>query len=514
MNIEDTKNKINVLYGYHSDRIEEQVLFTMLNQSPYIIKSATQKQDVIKVVQFEKIDIALISSHIPYMNPYDICNQIVEKHAIPVFMLVSSPECVDIPKAFARGVSDIIVSPYIKPLVFARIENYYRLNQLEKTSERKITSKIVKLKTDTASQKSPPKHYHFKDTNILLAEDNEVNQQLMKNILTQGGIHVEIVQNGQAAVDNIKDALENSKPLYDLILMDLQMPVLDGFSSSLAIREIVEKFQKPEIPIIAITAHTSVHSREKCLRSGMVDFIPKPIDPETCLEVLSQWIHSDKTSLADINCVCLENDKSHVKIGHIPEINYKMGLKRAAGNEVLFKKMLLEFYKEYHDIVQFIEKLLADGNLDQLKIMAHTFKGLGGNIGAENLQKNAFLLEQAIKQNIETDIRESLSNLAQTLDKLIHGIKQNMEWLKQTDEHKISINNETDVKALTKAFQNLDELLDKGRPSSIDTFHELASQIPESMKQESKSLETLILAYDFDNAQTCLQKMIDRLSLK
>jgi CheY-like chemotaxis protein/HPt (histidine-containing phosphotransfer) domain-containing protein len=510
MKIEDHHNMINILYGYHPERIDEQVFFTMLYQSPYLIRSVTQKQAAINAIHNNNIDIALISNHLTFIDPYDFCEQVVKTHTIPVFMFVSSPDNIDIPKAFAKGASDIIFSPYIKPLIFARIENYCRLNKLEKLWQRNSLPKKMQKEPETTSPNGH-KHYRFKDTRILLAEDNEVNQQLMKNILIQSGMHVEIVHNGQAAVENIRDVLEKNEPLYDLILMDLQMPIMDGFSASMAIRELVDNYQKHEIPIIAITAYTSANSREKCSRFGMVDFMPKPIDPETCLEILSQWIHSDKISHKQTNCVSFEKKVSNNCSIQVPEINPKIGIKRAAGNETLFKKMLLEFFNEYQHLVEHLKKLSQKENLDDLLIMAHTLKGLGGNIGAENLQKNAFLLEQAIKQNIQTDIHDSLTNLIQTITRLINGISQNMEYLQDSASQKISTNNDINLKQLKKSFQHLDELLEKGRAISIDAYYALASQIPESMKKESKHLESLIIAYNFDNAQECLHHMTDML---
>ena len=507
------QDKINILYGYDPERIDEQVLFTMLKQNSYIIQPATKKQELFNAIQNEKIDIAIISKQIPYMDPYDACNHIAKKLAIPIFMLVLSHECVDILKAFAKGVSDFFISPYIPPLVFARIQNYHRMNTLEKLLKSKESPKIFP-KNPKEEPQTGPKHFKFKNTSILLAEDNEVNQQLMKNILTQSGIQVEIVQNGQAAVENIQQALENNSHLYDLILMDIQMPVLDGFSASVAIRKLVENFQKPEIPIIAITAHTSVHSREKCLRSGMVDFMPKPIDPETCLEILSQWIHSDKISQVQTNCLSYEQNSLDAIKYQIPEINMKIGLKRAAGNEILFKKMLLEFFNEYQDVIHHLENIKKNGQRDELKVIAHTLKGLGGNIGAENLQKNAFLLEQAIKHNIEVDIHTSFTNLVQTLGRLIHGIKQNSGWLKQTDKSNKSSTNIKDANALKEALQHLDTLLENGRTTAIDAYNELVSQIPDFLEKESKHLESLILSYDFENAQNCLHHIYDRMDLK
>lgn len=376
----------------------------------------------------------------------------------------------------------------------------------------KTSPKIIKKECDSEEQTGTV-HYKFRNTCILLAEDNEVNQQLMKNILTQAGIHVEIAHNGQEAVDKIEIALDNKKSLYDLILMDLQMPVLDGYSASIAIRKRVENCQKPEIPIIAITAHTSVHSREKCLRSGMVDFMPKPIDPETCLEVLSQWIHSDKISQAHTNSIAIEQHTPSDIEFQISEINIKTGIRRAAGNEILFKKMLMEFLNEYQDIVQKLNNLFRNNNLDELKVLAHTLKGLGGNIGAENLHKNSFVLEQAIKHGIQADINSSFTNLVQTLDRLLQGIKQNWAWLKKDDpDNDLLPKSLTNVNALKESLQNLDELLENGRTTAIDSFYELERLIPDAMKTESKHLESLVLAYDYDNAQRCLHNMIEKLS--
>jgi CheY-like chemotaxis protein/HPt (histidine-containing phosphotransfer) domain-containing protein len=512
---EDCQQKITILYGYHPERIEEQVLLTMLNQSGYIVKPSVQKKSLLRSIQDEQIDIALISMYFLDMDSYDLCDYIVKNLTIPVFMIASTSESVDIPKAFARGASDIIFSPYIKPLIFARIENYCRLNFLERLNKQNPKPVNNISQESKSNAKKGPKHYRFEDTTLLLAEDNEVNQQLMNNILTQSGIQVEIVQNGKEAVDTIKNALEKNNLLYDLILMDLQMPVMDGFSASLAIRELVEKEQKPEIPIIAITAHTSVHSREKCLRSGMVDFMPKPIDPETCLDVLSQWIHSDKIVETQTKSVPVENEMSGMAENvQIPEINIQAGIKRAAGNESLFKKMLLEFLQEYQNIVQHLEHLFKQGKSGELKVIAHTLKGLGGNIGAENLHKNSFLLEQAIKHNIAADLQTSFTNLVQTLNRLINGIRQNQEWLNQESSHyELSKNNERDVKALIKDLNQLDDLLEKGRTTAIDSFHELAPNLPDSILKESKHLKSLILSYDFDKAQVCLHQMLDIISL-
>jgi len=515
MKIDHCHEKIKILYVYHPDRMEEKVLCQMLEQSTYQVYLASQKQQALDAVQHETIDIALVSVHIPFMDPYILCHQINTKQKFtPTLLVVSSAESVDIPKALAQGVSDLIISPYIKQLIFARINNYIRLFKLESLLKSKSRARGV----ESATHKQSPlpmvkdaqthKQYQFKDTRILLAEDNEVNQQLMNNILAQSGIDVDISNDGQGAVDKIRNVLKNNQPMYDLILMDLQMPVMDGFAASHAINELLEQENKPDIPIVAITAHTSVHSREKCLRTGMVDFLAKPIDPEACLDMVSQWIHSEKIEQAKKDSLCLEKSVSFSTNIQIPEINFKIGLKRAAGNESLLKKMLLEFYSSYQHTGGQLQQFNKEGKYEDLRVMTHTLKGLGGNIGAENLHQNALLLEQAIKKNSSEDIDISINKLVETIDRLMNGIKQNLDWLeeKQLAQQSSNKGREKD-QSLKSAFDNLYTILDQGRTSATDYFRELADQIPESMKADAKRLESLIESYDYEKAQLLVKRL-------
>jgi CheY-like chemotaxis protein len=125
--------------------------------------------------------------------------------------------------------------------------------------------------------------YHLVGLKVLLAEDNEVNQQIAKELLSGQGITVTIADNGKEAVDRMNGILEGK---YDLILMDLQMPEMDGFEATKEIRKI-----NPDIPIIAMTARTMLEERDKCYQAGMNDHVAKPIDPQMLFVTIKKWKH-------------------------------------------------------------------------------------------------------------------------------------------------------------------------------------------------------------------------------
>ncbi|KPA16857.1 Signal transduction response regulator, receiver region domain protein [Candidatus Magnetomorum sp. HK-1] len=516
-----------ILYVYDPERIEEQVLGDMLNQGTYPIKCVTKKKNILEYIKKEKIHIALISIHISFMDPYDLCYEIsVHKKSLPILLIISSPDAVDIPKAIAMGVSDIICAPYIKTLIWVRIETYLRLKCFESYIESEYNQSQLNKSNKTNSQIQEKseirKRYKFKDTNILLAEDNEMSQQLMKNILRGAGINLEIVSNGQEAVDRIKskykelsplfDVKKEQSPLFDAILMDIQMPVLNGYLAATNIQEFLKNNHQPEIPVIAITAHTQSNTREKCLLAGMLDYLAKPIDPENCLEMLSQWIHSDKVTKSEKNSESCKPEQASLDMLQIEGIDINKGIKRAAGNEKLYKDLLLDFYEEYRHTGKRLLELKKKGKHEDLKILVHTLKGLGGNIGAEQLQENALMLEKAIKSNVKNDIQYAFQILVKTLNDLMKAIKQQSPHLKTKETRIISdksiITNDISDASLKLELKELYQLLDQGRTNSIDYLNKILTKVSKKRLSNLDELNKLISTYEYEKAQKVLNKII------
>jgi PAS domain S-box-containing protein len=218
---------------------------------------------------------------------------------------------------------------------------------------------------------------------ILLVEDNFINQQVAVELLRQEYFWVDLAENGQQALDLLQPGR------YDVVLMDLQMPVMDGYQATRAIRS---RTEYDELPILAMSANAMRHDREQCRSVGMNDHIPKPVDRRQLLAALCRWIKPggrDKPG---------QPQKEHPP-GELPQlsgINSRVALARLGGNQLVYLNILHRFAKEHPTIVQDIRHLISQHEQGQAERLAHTLKGLAGAIGAEPLQEAAGLLEDAL----------------------------------------------------------------------------------------------------------------------
>jgi len=228
---------------------------------------------------------------------------------------------------------------------------------------------------------------------ILLVEDNDINRQVASEILTSVGVLVTPVGNGQEAVQAVaaKD--------FDAVLMDVQMPVMDGYEATRCIR------QNPRflaLPIIAMTAHAMAGDREKSLAAGMDDHVTKPIDPEVLFRTLEKYVR--KQAIQTVGPpVALVTEKPRLTdeamaLPPLAGIDTAQGLKRLLGNQKAYINILRKFGLDFQDAAETIKNLAAAGQEKGAEIMAHTIKGAAGNIGAMKLQEAAAALETWFKE--------------------------------------------------------------------------------------------------------------------
>lgn len=261
---------------------------------------------------------------------------------------------------------------------------------------------------------------NLKGARILLVEDVLLNQQVATEILESTGIIVEIANNGQEAVDAV------AHNHYDAILMDIQMPVMGGYAATRLIRN----DKKNELlPIIAMTAHAMQGARNECLEAGMNDYISKPIDPEYLFTTLERWIghHSDNatttTSTTPKPPVATEQEKIPFP-AILPGVDLQSGLQRLNENKKLYKDLLISFAKDYGSIVAEIKVALEQGDFDTGKKLAHTLKGVAGNLSADEIYHAARKLELGISQKTITQFNQLLTELANVLDPLVKALRR------------------------------------------------------------------------------------------
>lgn len=257
--------------------------------------------------------------------------------------------------------------------------------------------------TDADIKKHIPKRKGFK---ILLAEDNLINQKVAIRTLNSAGYEVDAVLNGEQAV---RAFTEHN---YDLVLMDIQMPEMDGFEATKHIRNMAEP--KCKIPIIAITAHALVGDREKCLEAGMDEYVPKPIVARQIIQMLDHFLKIDHS----------ENQKATPANGEIRGFDFER-LKQISLGDIDFEKDLLSDYvADAEHKIQTIRELLISGETKKIIDTAHTLKGSSYSVGAKMVGDEALGIELSARNN-------DLGNVEERLPKLTKSISDTKELLKE-----------------------------------------------------------------------------------
>jgi len=227
----------------------------------------------------------------------------------------------------------------------------------------------------------------FVDVTVLLVEDNPINQRVATEMLTRAGIRVDSAENGLAAISAIK------KNSYDAVLMDVQMPEMDGLEVTRIIRS---ELNMQELPIIALTAHTMTGDKDRCLDAGMNDYLPKPIDRLALFQTLKKNIESKGGQFERMSGAFTPADPQIPAFAlSVPGLDVVDGLTRLGGDWDLYMDVLKEYCEHYRDFLTEIQKLLADKDFATARRRAHALKGAAANVSADNLSKAALQLENA-----------------------------------------------------------------------------------------------------------------------
>jgi two-component system sensor histidine kinase/response regulator len=254
----------------------------------------------------------------------------------------------------------------------------------------------------------------------LLVEDNEINQQIAVELLEGVGAKVDVVANGQQAVDKLFGG--PIPPPYDVVLMDLQMPVMDGHQATAKIRADT-RFN--DLPIFAMTAHATLEERDLCLANGMSGHIAKPIDPALLFDTLGKVARrSTEAACADTST---RNGAGSATTAELPEVvglDSSDGLRRVAGNYKLYIKLLRDFASQQADAVEQVRAALASNDTESATRVAHTLKGVAGSLGAGPVQTAAAAVEKLLRDRAALDVTNpALEQLAAVVDPFLTRLR-------------------------------------------------------------------------------------------
>jgi two-component system sensor histidine kinase/response regulator len=374
-------------------------------------------------------------------------------------------------------------------------------------------------------------------SNILLVEDNEINQLVATELLAEGNVNVEVANHGKEALDMIL-ARPNH---WDVVLMDMQMPVMDGVTATIEVRK---KISAEQLPIVAMTANAMVQDKEKCMAAGMQDFVTKPIDPDVLWETLLRVIRpkakvqesieltkvsqtqpdatvSDATppvteanaSTPSVTTSGLAKatgttSKAVTPVGTdrfvlptgIPGLDSELGLRRVSGKIALYETILRKYISSQTTVIDELRSAVTQQDFELAKRLAHTTKGVSGNIGATEVQGIAAEIEAGLGENVDSvSILDKLTILEAALAPLL----QSLAACLPQEAKAVAVT--VDVEKLAALRGQLIDFLKDDDSQAADLFEEHASLFQAAWPEQFKSLETDLKNFDFDQALKTLE---------
>nr|WP_158118438.1 ATP-binding protein [Vibrio cidicii] len=235
---------------------------------------------------------------------------------------------------------------------------------------------------------------------VMIVDDNDINQEVAKGFLAPLNAQIDCVSNGLDALNLVMEKHIEGKA-YHCILMDCQMPVMDGYECARQLRYNSQKYGHSNVPIIAMTANAFSGEKEKCLAHGMSDYITKPVDSERLVEKVSRWTKKYQK----------QRGAEALQIQQEPEATYKgwkkdQALKRMAGNQALLDKIVTMFQASSVEYMEKLESEISARNIHEVTQWSHKLKGLCGDIGAQDLREMLAEMEKEARKQEECDITQ------------------------------------------------------------------------------------------------------------
>jgi PAS domain S-box-containing protein len=330
---------------------------------------------------------------------------------------------------------------------------------------------------------------------ILVVEDNEINQIVAVDLLQNLGIQVAVASNGRQALKLVK------QEDYDAVLMDIQMPGMDGYETTRKIRS-RSGCSAEELPIIAVTAHALAYDREKALLAGFNDYVSKPVNHAQLTTALIRWLVPNATLPADNTPMIVPGEA-------VSPLDTVRALDRLGGDQILYQRLLSTFQKNYAAVVQEMRSALRANDLMLARRLAHTLKGAAGTLGADKLSaavnqfetaigEGSFSLYDAYLDEVEKSLTSALAHMT-FLSKTIASI--------ETDAPQNSEPVANNISAFSQQLWQLAEFLHHNDAEAVALIEEI---LQTTQLKELRAIETLIRRYDFEKALKNLRTLARR----
>lgn len=350
-------------------------------------------------------DVAILDMHMPYIDGADLGEEIRnidECDAMKMVMMTSLGARNDTQRFAQMGFDAFFAKPTTTNDLLKALKVLFDEGSVLETA-----SSLATLQDGMGEVQWP------QNTRLLLVEDNPTNQIVAQGMLEMIGLEADIANNGQEALESMQLAVDIAP--YTVILMDCQMPEMDGYSASTAIREGRAGEAYKEIPIIAMTANAMEGDREKCLIAGMSDYVSKPINLGLLKAALIKWLKVTTVILQPSSPKVNEPARFEERHSTLKRWDKADALGRLGGKKELLYKIMQSFVDEANRMMEALEKAVKSGDLANAQLHAHSIKGSSGNVSAQQLQALAKTMEFAAKNGDKRILKEGFLNLEEEM---------------------------------------------------------------------------------------------------
>lgn len=471
------------------------VLANMLTNMTLVADEAASGPEAINMVQQAaeagaRYEIAFIDWQMPGMNGIETGKRILTLPALespPHLVMVTAYGREEVLKqAEECGFENVLIKPVTSSILFDTAV---------------VALGADRERTETVQARPSFDIDRMRGARVLLVEDNEINQEVAMGQLEDAEAFVDLAENGEVALRMIQD---NE---YDAVLMDMQMPVMDGVEATRIIRS-NPRFEK--LPIIAMTANAMASDRMLCLEAGMNDHIAKPIDPDQLFGVLLRWIKrpgGDGKAAMD-GAAAPQAQHRRDAVLAIPGIDVQAGLKRTGGNRQRYETLLRKFAEQQAGTIASMRAALSVGDAATAERAAHSLKGAAATLGVNGLSEAAAKAESAIKsgQNVE--------NAVEVLSLALDGVLAKLWGALPEDSAGNGRGPQADPESVREPLIRLKRLLEADDGEAADFVVDAKSRFTGVLTPaEIKTLTDRVGNFDFDAALKCLSGIASRLSL-
>jgi len=471
-----------------------EILTTYLESFTFNVTAAEDAEVAIRILEsgHEPPELIVMDWLMPGMNGLEAAQKIKQDLELP-----KDPHIIIVTAFGTSGLADKPGAQFIDNLLAKPVSPSHLFDAVMDAFGQHVAK--VGMKHVSGRQAEMDALRPIQGASLLVVEDNEINQQVARELLQQALFNVDIANHGQEAIDMI------NRGQYDCILMDVQMPVMDGLTAT---RELRKDERYETLPILAMTANATHEDRKRCEEAGMDDHIAKPVIPKVLFDTLLKWVPHKERELPDVP----DDEATDTSTARLPElqgVDTEAGLARVGGNIRSYLKLLNKFAENQATVISEIRSAITEGDSALSVRLAHTLKGVGGAIGATALQEAAAELEATLKENPKDLPRKLVAVAEQELDRILTLLTE-LSTADDARDEKVPGDLPDDLP------ERLSALLDK-----LDEYDTESEQLVDEIIDQVKgteihdvllSLRKRIGQYDFEAAAEELKPIIEKYS--